>query len=254
MKVTEPIKGYKVVLPDGRAKEGDMLYKVGKSYVHPGQIKICNEGYHFCLKASHCFSYYSFDPKNKVFEVECIEGEYETHESDSKICCSHIHIVRELTWSEVLIVANEGGNCTGYGNSGNRNSGDWNSGNRNSGYSNSGDWGTGAFCIDRSPFMMFDKKSKWTAEDFQNSRVFSIMQTNLNQNLWIPGSLMSEDEKKANPKWETTEGYLKTITLKEAWKNMWGNLSKESKEEFYKLPNWDKSKFSQITGLDIKEI
>jgi len=107
-----------------------------------GPIEICSRGFHACLKLADCFSYYSFDPKNKVAEVE-LWGKTDKHDSDSKLCASNIKIVKELSWQEVLDLANNGSSNTGYGNSGDRNSGDrnsgyGNSGDRNSGYGNSG--------------------------------------------------------------------------------------------------------------------
>jgi hypothetical protein len=97
---------------------------------------------------------------------------------------------------------------------------------------------------------MFNKKSKWTIEEFQNSRVFSLMSNNLNTNLWIQSSVMTDEEKAANPKYETTEGYLKTIPFKEAFQNMWHNLTDIDKKAFTDLPNFDWSVFTEITGVE----
>lgn len=77
------------------------------------------------------------------------------------------------------------------------------------------------------------------------------MNDHLDNTLWIPSSHMSEQEKKDNPKHETTEGYLKTIPMKEAWKNMWQNLTDENKKVFTTLENFDSSKFEIITGIKI---
>ena len=109
------IRGYKVTNPDGRCR--GFLFEVGKDYKYDGEIKICNSGFHFCIKAAHCFSYYDFDSKNLVFEVETI-GNYATHNEDSKIVTDHIRIIRQLTWDEVLTVANDGKNNTGHSNTG----------------------------------------------------------------------------------------------------------------------------------------
>ena len=66
---------------------------------------------------------------------------------------------------------------------------------------------------------------------------------------WLQG--LSDDEKKAFPAHETTGGYLKRIQIKEARTNMWGNLTEENKALFPKLPNFDKAKFKEITGIEI---
>jgi len=154
------VKGYKAFNDDWTCR--DFQYEAGKEYTMPESPECCERGFHFCLKAVDCFSYYNFNPNNKVAEVEAF-GEIDYHDDDSKACTNGIRIVRELTWGEVLELVNTGTGCTGMRNSGdrnsgdrnsgdrnsgdwnsgNRNSGDWNSGNRNSGNRNSGDWNSG---------------------------------------------------------------------------------------------------------------
>ncbi len=140
METQTPIRGYKVFNPDLTCR--DFKFEVGKEYTINGPIEICARGFHFCLNAAHCFSYYNFDSANIVCEVEAF-GETQTHSEDSKICTDKIRIIRQLTWQEVLMVANQGKANTGHSNSGNWNSGNWNSGDRNSGYRNSGNWNSG---------------------------------------------------------------------------------------------------------------
>ena len=101
---------------------------------------VCKRGFHFCERAVDCFNYYAFSPKNKVAEIEAL-GDIDS--DGIKSCTNKIHIVREITWHELLDLVNTGNGCTGFGNSGNRNSGNWNSGNRNSGNLNSGDLNSG---------------------------------------------------------------------------------------------------------------
>ena len=101
---------------------------------------VCNRGFHFCERAVDCFNYYAFSPKNKVAEIEAL-GDIDS--DGSKSCTNKIHIVREITWHELLDLVNTGNGCTGIGNSGNRNSGNRNSGDCNSGNRNSGDCNSG---------------------------------------------------------------------------------------------------------------
>ena len=75
--------------------------------------------------------------------------------------------------------------------------------------------------------------------------------SNIDPTLWVPMSIMTDEEKTKNPKFETTEGYLKKIPMKEAWSNMWGNLSSEDQKSFTSLPNFDAIKFETITGIKI---
>jgi hypothetical protein len=147
------MKGYKVFNPDWTCN--GFKYEVGKVFEMNKPPVICRQGFHFCKKATDCFEYYEFDPNNKVAEVEAL-GDVETE--GNKSCTNKIHIIRELSWYEVLDLVNTGAGNTGRNNSGNmnsgnrnsgnmnsgdRNSGNRNSGNRNSGYRNSGDRNSG---------------------------------------------------------------------------------------------------------------
>jgi hypothetical protein len=132
------MKGYKVFNPDWTCRE--FQYEVGKTYEHDGELRVCGGGFHFCEKAVDCFNYYSFDPNNKVAEVEAV-GDVLT--DGDKSVTNKLVIVREVEWSELLSIVNTGKENTGCRNSGDRNSGYYNSGDRNSGYYNSGDWNSG---------------------------------------------------------------------------------------------------------------
>ena len=132
------MKGYKVFNPDWTCR--GYQYKVGETYKHDGEIGVCRAGFHFCRVAADCFSYYSFNPANKVAEVEAL-GLVESDEAKS--VTNELHIVREIPWAELLTLVNTGKECTGLGNTGNRNTGDWNTGNRNTGGWNTGRWNTG---------------------------------------------------------------------------------------------------------------
>jgi hypothetical protein len=142
------VKGFKVFDPDWTCR--GFKYEVGKTYEMDGDPIICGRGFHFCKQANDCFSYYRFNPNNKVAEVIAMG---DIVEKDDKCCTNKIQIVREITWEEVLTIVNTGKACTGLGNSGDFNSGDWNSGDcnngdwnsghRNSGIGNSGNWNSG---------------------------------------------------------------------------------------------------------------
>ena len=134
------MKGYKVFNSDWTCR--GFQFEVGKVFEEDVTPVCCDRGFHFCTKASDCFRYYSFDPNNKVAEVEAL-GDIDTQDDDSKCCTNKIHIIREITWQEVLDLVNLGKACTGLCNSGDWNSGNRNSGNRNSGDCNSGDWNSG---------------------------------------------------------------------------------------------------------------
>ena len=200
------MKGYKVFNSDWTCR--GFQFEVGKVFEEDVTPVCCDRGFHFCTKASDCFRYYDFNPDNKVAEVEAL-GDIDTQDDDSKCCTNKIHIIREITWQEVLDLVNLGKACTGLcnsgnrnsgnRNSGNRNSGDWNSGNRNSGdcnsgnrnsgNRNSGDWNSGdcnsgnrnsgdwnktcfsngCFNTESPKIFLFNKPSDWTYQDWLNS-------------------------------------------------------------------------------------
>ena len=132
------MKGYKVFNPDFTCR--GFQYEVGKTYEKDVIPDVCKVGFHFCQKLADCFSYYDFNPNNKVAEIEAL-GDID--EGNNKCCTNKITIVQEITWQEVLEMVNTGKGDTGNCNSGNCNSGNCNSGNYNSGNYNSGDRNSG---------------------------------------------------------------------------------------------------------------
>ena len=134
------MKGFKVFNSDWTCR--GFQFEVGKTFTEDVTPVCCDRGFHFCTKAADCFKYYDFNPDSKVAEVEAL-GDIDTNNDDSKCSTNKIHIIREITWQEVLDLVNLGKACTGLCNSGNRNSGNRNSGDCNSGNRNSGDCNSG---------------------------------------------------------------------------------------------------------------
>ena len=137
------VRGYKVFNPDWTCR--GFQYEVGKIFEENVEPSCCDRGFHFCEKASDCFSYYPFNSENKVAEIIAL-GDVDSDETKS--CTNKIQIVREIPWDEVLRIVNTGKDCTGLCNTGDWNTGDWNTGNRNTGNRNTGnrntgDWNTG---------------------------------------------------------------------------------------------------------------
>ena len=138
--VIKMTKGYKVFNPDWTCR--GFQYEIGKTYEENVTPECYERGFHFCLKASDCFNYYSSDHNNKVAEVLAL-GELDYSTKDTKCATNKIQIVREIGWDEVQKIANLGKNCTGVCNTANYNIGDNNTGNRNTGGCNTGDCNTG---------------------------------------------------------------------------------------------------------------
>ena len=162
--------------------------------------------------------------------------------------------------------SNTGDRNTGDSNTGDRNTGDWNTGNSNTGDSNTGDWNTGdcntgdcntvdfsngVFCTKEDTIKIFDKESNMTLREWRGSRARRIIAWNMETTVWIYESSMTEQEKEQYPSYKTTGGYLKVFTYEEAWKNLWSNITDEEKQEIMNIPNFDKNKFKEITGIEI---
>lgn len=239
------MKGYKVFKPDWTCR--GYQFEVGKTFEEDVDPKCCDRGFHFCTKASDCFNYYEFDCNNKVAEVEAV-GVIDTHADDSKCSTNKIHIIRELTWNEVLELVNLGKACTGLCNSG-----DWNSGNRNSGDWNKTCFSNGCFNTESPKIFLFNKPSDWTYQDWLNSDaryILNCIPSNVLE--WIWSDDMTDEEKTAHPEHQVTGGFLKHIEKETGRQMWWDGLSDYEKEIVLNLPNFDKAIFKEITGIDVQ--
>ena len=260
------MKGYKVFNPDFTCR--GFQFEVGKTYEHKGKLKICRSGFHFCREVADCFNYYSFDPNNRVAEIEATG----LVESDGdKSVTNEITIVREIPWTEMLELANQGkGNNglrnTGNRNTGNRNTGDWNTGNWNTGNWNTGDrntgdwntgdwntgnWNTGFFSTITPGVTLFEKPTDMTPEEVCDIPGVKVLNWNYENNWWIYSRNMTDEEKANHPEHETTGGYLKSIPFKDACVLMWENLTDKEKEAVKAIPNFDADIFFRITGIKV---
>ena len=278
------VKGYKVFNPDWTCR--GFQYEVGKIFEEDVKPSCCDRGFHFCKKAADCFSYYSFNSENKVAEVIAL-GEVDT--DGKKSCTNKIQIVREIPWQELLTIVNTGKDCTGlcntgdyntgnrntgYGNTGdyntgNRNTGygntgNWNTGNRNTGYGNTGDYNTGdwnkssfntgCFNTEEQKIMLFNKPSDMTYNDWLRSDArYLLNQIPKDVVEWVYEEDMTDEEKVANPTYETTGGYLKVLDESECGQLWWGGLSDSQKNYIRSIPNFDAEIFEQCTGIKVDE-
>lgn len=93
------IKAYKAFKKDMTCN--GFQYEVGKEYDMDGKIECCRRGFHACELPSDVFKYYEIYG-SRFAEVE-LSGITDSNEGfDSKICASHIKIVKELTLSEMV--------------------------------------------------------------------------------------------------------------------------------------------------------
>ena len=242
-------KAYKAFNSDLTCK--DFQYEVGKEYHHKGKLELCESGFHACPKLVDCFRFYPFrEAETRVAEV-LVWGKVEYEDVGVKLCASNIKIVRELAWSEVLLMCNSGNYNTGYGNSG-----DWNSGNGNSGYWNSGDNNSGYLNTSTQEYCFIFNKPVETSV-LSITKFPAFMRFTLTE--WIPDSKMSQQEKNQHPEYATTGGYLKKYTYKEAFRKSFEEAKQlpdwpEQLEKLKSLPNFDAKIFEEISGITTEEL
>jgi len=233
------MKGYKVFGSDWTCR--GFQFEVGKVFEEKGAPKCCNNGFHFCTKLVNCFDYYSFDSNNKVAEIDAI-GDIDSESNENKCCTNKIHIIREVSWEEVLKLVN----------SGNYNSGDRNSGDCNSGDYNDTNHSNGCFNTSEQKIMMFNKPSEWTYRDWRNSEAGHLLNQIPRDVLeWVYSEDMTDEEKENYPEHETTGGYLKILEKSDCAQIWWDGLLETKKDVIKNLPNFDAEIFKNITGIEI---
>ena len=146
---------------------------------------------------------------------------------------------------------NNGNHNSGDFNSGNHNSGNFNRGNHNSGDFNSGNHNNGWFSTITPKLTIFEKETSFSREEILDIKGIKILNQKCKNTLWVCEENMTEEEKEKYPSYETTGGYLKTISHKEAYKIMWEKLSHREKNEIQRIPNFDARIFQEITGIDV---
>ena len=285
------MKGYKAFLSDMTTKHGDnTVYEVGKTYAVEGEVRICENGYHFCKKCVDVYDYYS--KPCRICEVS-VTGAVQTQ--GNKSVGRRLKILRELTANEISSLCNSGywnsgdrnsgdwnsgdrnsGNWnsgdwnsgdrnsgdrnSGDRNSGNWNSGDWNSGDRNSGYRNSGNWNSGdwnsgdrnsGYCNTTEPTVrLFDHQTDITFSDFKWSRAYGLLCNIPSDCLTWKYSEYMTDDEKAAHPEHETTGGF--LYLEKADRQAWWeSLSDDSKAAITSMPYFDAEKFFICTGIKV---
>ena len=97
----------------------------------------------------------------------------------------------------------------------------------------------------------FNKDTDMTYTEFREK--FGYKDIDFPLNVWRGKEEMTDEEKKLVEGWEQRGGYLKTLSYKKAWAEGWRNATQEQKDWYKSLPNFDKTIFASITGIDLKE-
>jgi hypothetical protein len=76
-------------------------YEIGGEYQHDGKVEVCEQGFHFCENPLDVLNYYA--PGTSRFAK--VEGSGDTDRmpyEDSKVACSHLKVVAELTLTGLI--------------------------------------------------------------------------------------------------------------------------------------------------------
>ena len=141
-----------------------------------------------------------------------------------------------------------GNYSTGNGSTGNYSTGNYSTGHRSTGNWSTSNYSTGHFSTeDYSGFGCFDKPC--TLEEWDAAYKPSWLYFNLIG--WVLEDDMTDEEKKANPTYDTTGGYLKVYDYKGAFQASYNRATREEQLRIKELPNFDADKFYQISGIRI---
>ena len=102
--------------------------------------------------------------------------------------------------------------------------------------------------------MLFNKPSDMTYNDWLRSDArYLLNQIPKDVVEWVYEEGMTDEEKVANPTYETTGGYLKLLDESECGQLWWGSLSDFQKNYIRSIPNFDAEIFEQCTGIKVDE-
>ena len=91
------IKGFKVTNQDLECR--NQKFELNEKYSAYGEINVGENGFHFVENLAHCFSYYTFDPNNRIFQIEA-SGVIEKKHGHT--AAENIILVKELSWEGAL--------------------------------------------------------------------------------------------------------------------------------------------------------
>ena len=95
--MADAIRGYKGF--DANMACRGHKFEVGKTYT-TDKAKACESGFHFCERPRDVWRYYA--PAGSRFAVVAGSGQIDRHDEDSKVACTEIEIVREVSLREMI--------------------------------------------------------------------------------------------------------------------------------------------------------
>ena len=145
---------------------------------------------------------------------------------------------------------NTDNNNTGHYNTGRRNTGNNNTGNYNTGNYNTGNYNAGD-CNTTTPTVRLFNRDSGLPFGGEVHRKFSatIAKFIAPFTEWIDADVMTDEEKRYNPSYLTTGGFLK---INKCMRNN-EPLTPKDREFLVGLPNFDASILKECTGIDVDE-
>ena len=232
-------------------------FEIGKTYEIklPDDYELTKEDlcsdkvFHYCNSLRKVHGYYSVKPEenNRFCEIEVLGREVT---NGDKCGSNKIKVIREIVGKELDILKGLTDENTGLFNSGYCNSGSCNSGYRNSGDFNSCDYSSGLFCTQDPKVKIFDIETDMTMKEVVQTDWYRMLfKYSINLTKWIE---YTDEEKQFDKDKDLIGGYLKTYAYKEACKNWWNEYTDKEKAVIMSMPNFDKDKFKQITGIEVE--
>ena len=100
--------------------------------------------------------------------------------------------------------------------------------------------------------MLFNKPSNMTYREWIDSDARCLLnQIPKDVVEWVYEEYMTDEEKAANPTYETTGGYLKVLDESECGQIWWDSLTDDKKNIIKSISNFDAEIFKQCTGIKV---
>ena len=74
-------------------------FEEGKTYIHDGEIKLCEKGFHACENPLDCFNYYS--PAESIYREVEMEDVSDERKEDSKVAGKSIKIGARISFGKI---------------------------------------------------------------------------------------------------------------------------------------------------------
>ena len=88
------MKGYKATY-DFKCK--NLTYEIGKTYIHEGELILCQQGFHFCKNPDDLLFYYPYKKELKLLEIEILGNVIDDY---NKSVTNKLKVITEIAFEE----------------------------------------------------------------------------------------------------------------------------------------------------------